>query len=533
MEFDKLINKLNEAKDDPEAMVLATVDIVMSTHKPELFKALEAAAIPHWFDAHIIAQLLQANEPDAKQWMKQLQTLPFVESFKARNGWNLHEATRFALRSRLSHKHPERFQKLSARAVDIFDINKPAWQVEKTYHWLVAFPEAGANALEKLYKNWNDAGRHEQLQALGNALDELLNTRQLQTPAQARTLLCLSWIRKTNLSLTNAEKMAREALELFDELNHSSGQADSHAQLGDILVNQGKLADAMREYQIFKQIMLRLSQVDLENTDWQRELSASHSKIGLVLQKQDKLDKAMREIDAGRQIILGLIQSTPENIIWLRDLSHFHNQVGQVLQMQGKLDKAIREFDADKQIMEKLTQTDPNNTAWLCDLSDAHNSIGRIRQEQSRLAEAMREYEVDKRIMKRLAQIDPNNTVWLRNLSDAHNNIGCLLQKQGILTKAKQEFEEYKQIMLRLTQMDPDNTDWLHCLSVSHNNVGCLLQEQEKLAEAMQEFEEANAIQQRLVTLDITNTTWQRDLRNSQSWIDYLKRVNRIQESQM
>jgi hypothetical protein len=38
-----------------------TLDIVLSPHKPELRQALEAAAIPHWFNKDILAKLWKST----------------------------------------------------------------------------------------------------------------------------------------------------------------------------------------------------------------------------------------------------------------------------------------------------------------------------------------------------------------------------------------------------------------------------------------------------------------------------------------
>jgi PRC-barrel domain len=60
---------------------------------------------------------------------------------------------------------------------------------------LLAAPEQAADELERLWKEWNSAGRYEPLQALGVALGELIRIDQLPLPARARSLVCFGWIR--------------------------------------------------------------------------------------------------------------------------------------------------------------------------------------------------------------------------------------------------------------------------------------------------------------------------------------------------
>ena len=84
--FEETIKRLQSAQGDPEKLMLATVDVVLTTHEPGLRAALEAAAIPHWFDTKILSVLLEADEDTATKWVERLQGLPMVESFTTRNG---------------------------------------------------------------------------------------------------------------------------------------------------------------------------------------------------------------------------------------------------------------------------------------------------------------------------------------------------------------------------------------------------------------------------------------------------------------
>ena len=118
MEFDQLIKQLTAAKDDEQVLTLAIVDIVLSTYDPELKQVLTAAVIPHWFNADILEQLLNIETDEAIKWYQQLQTLPFVESYKSRDGFNVHEKTRLALRRQLFDENPEKLKQHSGKSVE-------------------------------------------------------------------------------------------------------------------------------------------------------------------------------------------------------------------------------------------------------------------------------------------------------------------------------------------------------------------------------------------------------------------------------
>ena len=120
MSISSTISKLEEAQGNPQKLALATLDIVLSTREPWLREALETVAVPHWFNAATISKLLQVDDATAARYLQELKALPMVEPFGSRDGWNVHEATRLALRSHLARVQPERFRELSGLAAEVF-----------------------------------------------------------------------------------------------------------------------------------------------------------------------------------------------------------------------------------------------------------------------------------------------------------------------------------------------------------------------------------------------------------------------------
>ena len=51
MDIKQALHQLEQAQGDPQALTITTARIVCSRSHPKLFEILEAAAIPHWFNA--------------------------------------------------------------------------------------------------------------------------------------------------------------------------------------------------------------------------------------------------------------------------------------------------------------------------------------------------------------------------------------------------------------------------------------------------------------------------------------------------
>ncbi len=67
-------------------------------------------------------------------------------------------------------------------------------------------------------------------------------------------------------------------------------------RIGDVLVAQGKLDEALARYRDGLAVCERLAAADPANTEWQRDLSVSFNKIGDVLRAQGKLDEAFARL---------------------------------------------------------------------------------------------------------------------------------------------------------------------------------------------------------------------------------------------
>jgi tetratricopeptide (TPR) repeat protein len=495
MSMDQFLAQIEAAKDDPTRLALITLDAVLASREQAVLRpVLEAAAIPHWFDSNLLACCVETDCKLSNDTFGQLCALPMVEQFTARGGMNIHARMRLALGRHLQCTDPERFHRLSIRAASCFEGELPHLRIETLYHLLVAAPQQGADTLRQLYKQWNAAGRHESLQSLAVALEELLRSASLAPIARVQSILRYCLIRDESLPAQQTEILCREAQAVLTDSDNKPDLGDCLALIGLALHRQGRLAEALEQYRSQMNLCDAEVRRHPDNADWRHDLSVSHNCVGGVLQAQGRLAEALAEYEADKRIIQGLTARHPDNAGWRRDLSVSHNCVGGVLQTQGRLAEALADYEAGKRIMQELTARDPDNAGWRHDLSVSHKRVGGVFEAQGRLAEALAEYEAYKRIMEELTARDPDNADWRRGLSVSHNCVGGVLQAQGRLAEALAEYEAGKRIMQELTARDPDNADWRRDLSVSHNCVGGVLQAQGRLAEALAEYRIAETI---------------------------------------
>ena len=93
-------------------------------------------------------------------------------------------------------------------------------------------------------------------------------------------------------------------------------------------------------------------------------MAVSLDRVGDVLVAQGKLDQALEVDQQDLTIAQKLAQQDPTNSGWQRDLSVSYNNVGDVLVAQGKLAEALDAHQQYLEISKKLADQDPTNAAW-------------------------------------------------------------------------------------------------------------------------------------------------------------------------
>ena len=298
--FEERIERLREAQRDPGAMALIALDFTLDsqpdTERSQLRAAIEAAAVPHWFDAHILARLLELPESRASELIGKLDSFPIVERFAAHgtDGRNIHETTRLALRRELLFRDRDRLKTLSAHAIEAIGTgSEPHLATERLYHRFCASPEQAADDCEALSREWLSTARAEILQTLRVALEELENTELISGRPRAEVLLFIGSLRSLNGETAKLRELASTALELAKTDGYATTTARALSLLGEVEVALGGLCIGQARYEEGLQISGRLAQLDPANAGWQRDVATAHSNVGNALQAQGRLDDAL------------------------------------------------------------------------------------------------------------------------------------------------------------------------------------------------------------------------------------------------
>jgi len=104
----------------------------------------------------------------------------------------------------------------------------------------------------------------------------------------------------------------------------------SYNKVGDVLVAQGNLPEALKSFRDSLAIRDRLAKADPDNAGWQRDLALSHGRVTTVLARQGERAKALEGFQAGRAIIARLKERSPDNATLPKDLAWLEAQIAEL-----------------------------------------------------------------------------------------------------------------------------------------------------------------------------------------------------------
>jgi class 3 adenylate cyclase/tetratricopeptide (TPR) repeat protein/tRNA A-37 threonylcarbamoyl transferase component Bud32 len=287
--------------------------------------------------------------------------------------------------------------------------------------------------------------------------------------------------------------------------------------LGDVLREQGKLAEALEAYRQDLAIMTRLTAQDPANTGWQYELALGQCGVGEVLGDQGKLSEALEAYRQDLAIMRRLTAQDPANTGWQRDLALGHTKVGDMLRDQGKLAEALEAYRGTLTIFQRLAAQDPSDVDWQHGLAASHIKVGDALRDQGKLGETLEAYRQVLTFYQRLASQNPSDAGLQRELAISYSRVGEVLRDQGKLSEALEAYRQYRIIFQRLTAQDPVNARWQHELALSQSRVGDVLRDQGKLSEALEAYRQFGAIVTHLAAQDPTKGLSQNNCINIRS----------------
>ncbi len=216
---------------------------------------------------------------------------------------------------------------------------------------------------------------------------------------------------------TEAEALlARLAADAPSHLAWQRELALRYDQLGDLLLAQGRLEQALAGYRASRAIAVRLAAADADNDDRQRDLALSAVKVGDAHLAQGHFDDALASYHVGLAISERLAAADRTNIRAQHGVLVAQLKIGDVLRLQGELDAALASYRESRAIAERLVAADPANPEWQRGLLHAHRKLADVLAQAGAPDEALANYRAGHAIAERQAAANPGDARWRSEL---------------------------------------------------------------------------------------------------------------------
>jgi tetratricopeptide (TPR) repeat protein len=508
MDLAETLRRLAAADGDPSALALATIDIVLASHGPDVGLALEAAAVPHWFDQEMLRRMLGTALPSNGDWFERLAQLTVVERFQGHNALNVHEVTRLALRHRLADDRPDRFRALSTVAAEAVDGTHWKQAVERVYHRLTCDPARGVTELRQVWKAWIRTAQLQPLQALGKALDELCAGPLLEPTARTYALVALGNIRENRIALRTWEDTARQAVALARTVGDATALGDALLLLGRVLRVQGRLGDSLASYEEARTHLIERPPGALDESELVDTKATLHEEIGKVLLDRGRNADALQQFEASMALRQHLCAQEPHSELRRRELAVAHADFGDALISTPRSNEAESYYLRALTVIEAPHGEDFGDESVQQNIARLRMRLGEHLGSRGNTAGAMTEYGWAEAAFRTLAACDAEHLSWKGDLADACLRIGFVELGRDNLAAAEQRMAAAREICLDLIERDPANPTWKHALGGIHSAFGTLRERQANFVEAAKEAVQAEHVLAELSESDPDAVQW-------------------------
>jgi serine/threonine-protein kinase len=335
-----------------------------------------------------------------------------------------------------------------------------------------------------------------------------------KTDAKSRKLLATGYFQLGDLTAKIGDQkealaVQRKALALRRELAAAEGVdvetrlevARSLRAVGNLFVSTGDMAGALSAFEEQRDLAKAL-EAEAPTDAVRTQLAYGHHGIGFVLLQTGRPADGLKEYQKALAVQQKLADASPAVTVFQRDLAQSHFNIGHVLQDTGKLPEALEEQRKALAIRQKLADASPAVTELQRDLALSHSNIGDVLSRTGKPAEALAELHKALAIQQKLVDANPAVTELQRDLAWSHHHIGDVLSHTGKQAEALQEHHKALAIRQKLADANPVVTGFQRDLARSHNAIADVLSQMGKPAEALKEQQKARDIGQRLAEVE-------------------------------
>lgn len=239
--------------------------------------------------------------------------------------------------------------------------------------------------------------------------------------------------------LDAASRLYREAMQGTGEAirrNPSDPQRlYDHAQnvfwIGELARQRGNTRAAEQGARAYKELALKMVALGPDNMKWRMEEQDADAELGIVLLDQRRFAEAATQFEQALQTIQALAAADPNNSDYQKSLAETLAWVADSQMASGRLDRATAIRERHLALLGKLLNRPDADVHYRQKLIPAEQGLGRLYAMQGRRDLALAHLKAAVAVADELIPIEPNNALWVELGFDARLALAQYLLQTG------------------------------------------------------------------------------------------------------
>ena len=232
--------------------------------------------------------------------------------------------------------------------------------------------------------------------------------------------------------------------------------ANSHMQLGDLLLPRGSGTAAKEHFEKGLQIHQELYQAAPDNQGWRTNLASAYQRLGDYFLQGNDYSQAEEMYAQFEQLSQASLQASVENAAAMHSHSMSLLRLGDAVGNRGDLESAQAYFEQAQELAEQVVEFAPDTAAYRRDLATCYERLGMVCEENLQLQEALHWFTKMAEIKRDLANSDTSDMLAQQEAGIAEGHLGDIHTRLGNWTAAGERYTAAAEGLQRQMKVQPN-----------------------------------------------------------------------------